>query len=76
MVQWHTISPPRAHWKPSWSSWSPGRATDSCVGMTCGRSPSMGGRGTGSPPAAHGRVVYAISGGFICNADSHVGIRE
>ena len=28
MVQWHTISPPRAHWKPGGSSWSLGRATD------------------------------------------------
>ena len=33
MVQWHTISPPRAHWRPSGSSWSLGRATDRCAGM-------------------------------------------
>ena len=33
MVQWHTISPPRAHWKPSGSSWSLVRATDRYVGM-------------------------------------------
>ena len=33
MVQWHTISPPRAHWRPSGSSWSLGRAADRYVGM-------------------------------------------
>ena len=33
MVQWHAISYPRAHWKPSGSSWSLGQATCRCAGM-------------------------------------------
>ena len=33
MLQWHTTSPPRAHWKPSGSNLSLGRATGRYVGM-------------------------------------------
>ena len=40
------------------------------------RSTGMGSWGSRSPLAAHGRVVYTISGGLVCNAHSRLGIRE